>query len=201
MCAGALRRVRAALLTGCWNGLAKRFDQSTAAADGTSAGLQGDVSPMRRAVAFSRSIKDSKAFVEKFGQIVAAYRETHPDAENLLHCDLDHVDGTFDALKRNARLDWLKAASPENTCRILSNARCLSEGVEVPALDAVLFLNPRKSFIDVVQSVGRVMRRAEGKKYGYIILPIGIPEDVPAEEALKDNEKYKVVWQVRELRL
>ncbi len=179
-------------ITGCWNGLAKRFDQATASA----ADLQGDVAHMRRAVAFSRSIKDSKAFVEKFGQIIAAYRETHPEAENLLHCELDHVDGTYDALRRNARLDWLKAESPENTCRILSNARCLSEGVDVPALDAVLFLNPRKSIIDVVQSVGRVMRRAEGKKYGYIILPIGIPADVPPEEALKDNEKYKVVWQV-----
>ena len=181
-------------ITGCWNGLAKRFEQ--AAATATAADLQGDVAHMRRAVAFSRSIKDSKAFVEQFGQIVAAYREAHPDAENLLTCELDHVDGTYDALKRNARLDWLKATSPENTCRILSNARCLSEGVDVPALDAVLFLNPRKSIIDVVQSVGRVMRRAEGKKYGYIILPIGIPADVPAEEALKDNEKYKVVWQV-----
>jgi len=179
-------------ITGCWNGLAKQFDKATA----TAADLQGDVLHMRRAVAFSRSIKDSKAFVEKFGQIVAAYRETHPDAGNLLTCELDHVDGTYDALKRNARLDWLKANSPDNTCRILSNARCLSEGVDVPALDAVLFLNPRKSIIDVVQSVGRVMRRADGKKYGYIILPIGIPADVPAEEALKDNEKYKVVWQV-----
>lgn len=179
-------------ITGCWNGLAKRFDQATASA----ADLQGDVAPMRRAVAFSRSIKDSKAFVEKFGRIVTAYRGSHPEAENLLQCELDHVDGTFDALRRNARLDWLKAESPENTCRILSNARCLAEGVDVPALDAVLFLNPRKSIIDVVQSVGRVMRRADGKKYGYIILPIGIPADMPPEEALKDNEKYKVVWQV-----
>lgn len=181
-------------ITGCWNGLAKRFDQGAVAA--TAADLQGDTGPMRRAVAFSRSIKDSKAFVDKFGQIVAAYREAHPEAENLLGCELDHVDGTFDALRRNGRLDWLKAQTPENTCRILSNARCLSEGVDVPSLDAVLFLNPRKSIIDVVQSVGRVMRRAEGKKYGYIILPIGIPADVPPEEALKDNEKYKVVWQV-----
>jgi predicted helicase len=114
----------------------------------------------------------------------------------VLHCELDHVDGTFAALKRNSLLDWLKAPAEENTCRILSNARCLSEGVDVPALDAVLFLNPRNSIIDVVQSVGRVMRRAEGKKYGYIILPIGIPADVSAEDALKDNAKYKVVWQV-----
>lgn len=179
-------------ITGCWNGLEKRFES---AAEATT-DLQGDVEPMRRAVAFSRSIKDSKAFVEKFGQIIAAYRETHPDADNLLQVEAEHVDGTFDALRRGSLLDWLKADSPESTCRILSNVRCLSEGVDVPALDAVLFLNPRNSVIDVVQSVGRVMRRAEGKKYGYIILPIGVPADVPPEEALKDNEKYKVVWQV-----
>ncbi len=181
-------------ITGCWNGLAKRFDQATA----TAGGLQGDAPHMRRAVAFSRSIKDSEAFTVMFEQVIAAYRETHPDAEGVLDCKLEHVDGTFSALKRNERLAWLKAAAPENTCRILSNVRCLSEGVDVPALDAVMFLNPRKSMIDVVQSVGRVMRRAEaeGKQYGYIILPIGIPADVSAEEALKDNEKYKVVWQV-----
>ena len=182
----------AAKITGCWNGLAKHLDKAAA----TDTDLHGDTGYMRRAVAFSRSIKDSKGFTEKFAQIIEAYRQTHPDEEALLDCKLDHVDGTFGALARNSRLDWLKANAPENTCRILSNARCLSEGVDVPALDAVLFLNPRKSVIDVVQSVGRVMRRAEGKKYGYIILPIGIPADVTPEEALKDNDKYKVVWQV-----
>ena len=178
-------------ITGCWNGLEKRFEAAKTTTD-----LQGDTQPMRRAVAFSRSIKDSKAFVDKFGQIIAAYKETHPDAENLLEVETEHVDGTFDALRRGALLDWLKAEAPGNTCRILSNARCLSEGVDVPALDSVLFLNPRKSVIDVVQSVGRVMRRAEGKRYGYIILPIGVPADMKPEDALKDNEKYKVVWQV-----
>ncbi len=181
-------------ITGCWNGLAKRLDRATA----SDADLQGDTGPMRRAVAFSRSIKDSKAFSEKFAQLIEAYRVSHPDEENLLDCQLDHVDGTFNALRRNALLDWLKADAPDHTCRILSNARCLSEGVDVPALDAVIFLNPRNSVIDVVQSVGRVMRtaQAQGKKYGYIILPIGIPADMAPEEALKDNEKYKVVWQV-----
>ena len=187
-----MRLEDAVKITGCWNGLAKRLEQSSA----SPTDLKGDTAPMRRAVAFSRSIKDSKAFTLKFAQIIEAYRESHPDEDGLLHCELDHVDGTFDALKRNALLDWLKANSPESTCRILSNCRCLSEGVDVPALDAVLFLNPRNSVIDVVQSVGRVMRRAEGKQYGYIILPIGIPADMAPEEALKDNEKYKVVWQV-----
>jgi len=187
-------------ITGCWNGLAKRFDKSTKATDGTgdAAVVLGDIQPMRRAVAFSRSIKDSKAFVEKFGQIVNAYKETHVDDDDMLEIEAKHVDGTFDALRRVALLDWLKADSDPNTCRILSNAKCLSEGVDVPALDAVLFLNPRNSVIDVVQSVGRVMRRSEatGKRYGYIILPVGIPADMKPEEALKNNEKYKVVWQV-----
>jgi predicted helicase len=187
-------------ITGCWNGLAKRFEKSTAAIDGSgdSIELHGDVQPMRRAVAFSRSIKDSKAFVEKTAQIMAAYRNDHPEDASMLELACDHVDGTYDALRRSALLDWLKAESPNRTCRILSNARCLSEGVDVPALDAVLFLNPRNSIIDVVQSVGRVMRRSDdtGKRYGYIILPIGIPADTTPEEALKNNEKYKVVWQV-----
>lgn len=198
-------------IVGCWNGLEKRFAADAAQAKevgketgdenkdadtkATTPDAQLDPGPMRRAVAFSRSIRDSKAFVTQTAQLIAAHRQKHPD-EEFLQCELDHVDGTFDALRRNALIDWLKAPAGENTCRILSNARCLSEGVDVPALDAVLFLNPRNSVVDVVQSVGRVMRRAEGKKYGYIILPIGIPEGVPPEEALRDNEKYKVVWQV-----
>ncbi len=93
-------------------------------------------------------------------------------------------------------LDWLKADGEDDVCRILTNARCLSEGVDVPALDAIMFLNPRKSQIDVVQSVGRVMRRSEGKKMGYVILPIGIPSGTPVEQALNNNDKYRVVWQI-----
>lgn len=180
-------------ITGCWNGLEKRFESIKDAPD-----LQGDVQPMRRAVAFSRTIKDSKKFVQQFHDIVAAYKDDHPDLDNLLDIQADHVDGSDDALRRNSLLDWLKQDAPGNTARILSNARCLSEGVDVPALDAVMFLNPRNSVVDVVQSVGRVMRRSEdtNKRFGYIILPIGIPADKTPEEALKDNEKYKVVWQV-----
>lgn len=178
-------------ITGCWNGLSKRMAKS----EGLN---EQDPEPMRRAVAFSRSIKDSKRLTSLFSQIVDEYRDTHEDDEDLLACQVDHVDGTFNALKRNALLDWLKedTTAQGNVCRILSNARCLSEGVDVPSLDAVMFLNPRNSVVDVVQSVGRVMRAAPGKKYGYIILPIGIPSDMSPEEALKDNQKYKVVWQV-----
>jgi predicted helicase len=180
-------------IVGCWNGLSKRaMDEETTEAIGT------DSAPMRRAVAFARSIKDSKKIVELFNQIVEHYREIIPDQDSVLNCEVKHVDGTYNVLIRNQRLDWLREdiSGQGNVCRILSNARCLAEGVDVPALDAVMFLNPRDSVVDVVQSVGRVMRKVEGKQYGYIILPVGIPADISPEEALHDNKRFKVVWQV-----
>ncbi len=152
---------------------------------------------MKRAVPFSRSIKDSQKIVKLFTDLIQQYQQLNPDDEEFLQCELAHVDGTQNALERNDKLEWLKADTntQENICRILSNARCLSEGVDVPALDTVMFLTPRNSVVDVVQSVGRVMRKAEGKKYGYIILPVGIPTDIFPDVALKDNQKYKVIWQ------
>lgn len=177
-----------AKIIGCWNGLSKRFVGEEAAVE--------DKQPMKRAVAFARAIKDSKQIASVFQNVAQEYIKKNPQLDNILNCELAHVDGTFNVLDRNAKLDWLKEDAPDNTCRILTNARCLSEGVDVPALDAVLFLNPRDSMVDVVQSVGRIMRKADGKKYGYVILPIGIPAGVPPDEALKDNKKYKVVWQV-----
>lgn len=171
----------------------------------TKAGLKDDVvsdpQPMRRALAFARDIASSKLVCEEFEAVIADYLASDEgkqmEAERKpLACELKHVDGTFNAKRRTERLSWLKAGGGEDTCRILTNARCLSEGVDVPALDAILFLHPRKSQIDVVQSVGRVMRRAEGKRMGYVILPIGVPADKTPEEALSDNERYRVVWQI-----
>ncbi|WDJ98481.1 DEAD/DEAH box helicase [Xanthomonas campestris pv. incanae] len=179
-------------IVGCWNGLSKRI----APVEGANT-AESDPNPMHRAVAFAKDIKASIKVSEQFPVIVNQYIDGQDD-DSLLRCEVEHVDGTFNVLRRNAKLDWLKEDTSEegNICRVLTNARCLSEGVDVPALDAVLFLNPRDSVVDVVQSVGRVMRKADGKKYGYIILPIGIPAELTPEEALKDNKKYKVVWQV-----
>lgn len=197
-----LRLDDVAKIVGCWNGLAKRGHAES--------GFGGDHAPMTRAVAFAGTIAKSKQFSEMFGEVVHDYLEhqriTAPDAPDddtppapadpPLRCEVRHVDGTFNVLVRNERLDWLKATTDPETCRVLSNARCLSEGVDVPALDAVMFLNPRKSVVDVVQSVGRVMRLAPGKQYGYIILPIGIPAGMAPEDALRDNTRYAVVWEV-----
>ncbi|MGP5652612.1 DEAD/DEAH box helicase [Glutamicibacter arilaitensis] len=183
-----------AKLIGCWNGLAKRRAGLHEASFGT------DVDPMRRAVAFNRDIKSSKLVESEFPDLVKHHLADleNDDPTDDLQVQVKHVDGGFNAIKRAERLDWLKEDTTEDgqVCRILTNARCLTEGVDVPSLDAVLFLNPRNSMVDVIQAVGRVMRRAEGKQFGYIILPIAIPEGMSTSEALKDNERYKVVWQV-----
>ncbi|UZD16249.1 DEAD/DEAH box helicase family protein [Gallibacterium anatis] len=199
----------AAKIVGCWKALSKY---------GVEDDLADDSQPMKRAVAFCQVIEkdykgskhkvSSKAIAEMFDTVVTAYQEQEIEALNeidpklslnqslTLKCEAEHVDGSMNASEKSSKINWLKADSGEKTCRILSNVRCLSEGVDVPALDAVLFLTARNSQVDVVQSVGRVMRKAEGKKRGYVILPVVIPANKTPEEALNDNENYRVVWQV-----
>lgn len=183
-----------AKLVGCWNGLAKRRSGELEASFGD------DLAPMKRAVAFSRSIKDSQKIEREFEDLVRINlrNRENDDPTDDLGVQVRHIDGGFNAQSRAELLNWLKQEPNEEgpICRILTNARCLTEGVDVPNLDAVLFLNPRNSMVDVIQAVGRVMRRAEGKKYGYIILPIAIPDGMSTAQALSDNQRYKVVWQV-----
>ncbi|MHB8300955.1 MAG: DEAD/DEAH box helicase family protein [Dermatophilaceae bacterium] len=196
---GEIQLGDAVKIVGCWNGLSKRFIRTSADQPDQTVTDSPPVRPvpMRRAVAFARDIKASKAIAAAFPDIIDAHIAAGMEQDGL-RTEIEHVDGTYNALMRAQLLDWLKAGAPEseNVCRILTNAKCLSEGVDVPALDAVMFLTPRSSVVDVVQSVGRVMRKAPGKDVGYIILPIGIPAGMAPEEALKNNEKYKVVWQV-----
>ena len=175
-------------IVGCWKALSKQ---------GLSQGAVHDPGPMQRAVAFCRSIDASKLIREEFDKVIAAYQADSTEQDDIdLACEVEHVDGTYKARARRQRLDWLKEPAGAEVCRILSNARCLTEGVDVPALDAILFLHPRNSQIDVVQAVGRVMRKAPDKRMGYVILPVGIPPGMPADQALNDNQKYKVVWQI-----
>ena len=193
-----LRVDDAAKIVGCWKALSKE-------------GLRGDdadsaAGAMQRAVAFCQVIEhrpgnarthkvSSKHIVDMFQPVVEEYQATEGTASSVV-CEARHIDGTMNASQKETKLNWLKAEIPENHCRVLSNVRCLSEGVDVPALDAVLFLTPRNSQVDVVQSVGRVMRNAPGKTRGYVILPVVIPAGMEPDTALNNNKVYKVVWQV-----
>ena len=142
----------------------------------------------------AKAVDSQRSFERLVKHINDAFREPSGGSNAV---DVRHVDGADNAEMRKNRLEWLKNSSDDpRTCRILSNARCLSEGVDVPALDGVVFLNPRKSVVDVVQAVGRVMRKAPGKEYGYVILPVVIPMGMGIDDALSDSKHFKVVWQV-----
>ncbi|MTB54038.1 DEAD/DEAH box helicase [Streptococcus uberis] len=170
-------------IIGIWNGMVKR----ETFADKVSG------EPMRRAIAFSRTIADSKRISEEFENVVNDYLES----EDGYSVNVRHVDGTMNAIEKNEALDWLASDDiPENSARILSNVRFLTEGIDVPNLDAIVFLSPRKSQIDIVQAVGRIIRKHERKDYGYIILPIVIPAGETPETILDNNKSYDVVWQV-----
>ena len=152
--------------------------------------------PLKRAIAFTGTIAASKRLEAHWDGIVelvqAAEQAGHADA---FRCLTRHVDGQHHALERKARIEWLKGDS-EGACRILSNARCLSEGIDVPALDAVLFMNPRNSPVDIVQAVGRAMRKAKGKEYGYIVLPVAVAAGDDPARALGENKRFGVLWSV-----
>ena len=183
----------ASKFVGCINALSKRVlgDEGLIKA--------ADPLPMRRAVAFCSTIKASKATARVFTDCKSAYMEDVSAEDKALMVDVvaEHVDGTMSATERDQKLMWLKGQTENDMeCRMLTNARCLSEGVDVPSLDAVVFVSPKNSQVDVVQSVGRVMRRSPGKKYGYIIIPVVIPENVEGDEVLSKHPNFKVVWTV-----
>jgi predicted helicase len=182
----------ASKLIGCINALSKQIlgDEGII--------KDSDPEPMRRAVAFCQSIAVSKKITSIFNTATDAYISSLPEEKKgqMVSMGSKHIDGTMSAPHRDELLGWLKEDTKDGECRVLTNVRCLSEGVDVPSLDAVMFLSARNSQVDVVQSVGRVMRRAPDKKYGYIIIPVVVPSNVEADKALDDNERYKVVWTV-----
>lgn len=182
----------ASKLIGCINALSKQILGDEGIIKDT------DPNPMRRAVAFCANIATSRKITATFNTATDTYISSLPNEkkEQMVTVSSQHIDGTMSAPIRDELLGWLKAETEENECRVLTNVRCLSEGVDVPSLDAVLFLSARNSQVDVVQSVGRVMRKAPDKKYGYIIIPVVVPSTIDAASALDDNERYKVVWTV-----
>lgn len=182
-----LKLDEATRIVGCLNAFAKH--------DPKNEYFVNDSIPMKRVVAFSNTINSSKRFKEIFSEVSERFK-AFTNSDLAISVDVDHVDGSFNSDKRDSLLGWLKSNPPASVCNVLSNARCLTEGVDVPSLDAVVFLEPRNSMVDVVQAVGRVMRKNIDKKYGYVIIPIGIPADISPEEALGDNKRYAAVWQV-----
>ncbi len=173
-----------AKINGCINALSKKM------IDISKELAKVDPAPMHTAVAFCPKITVSKTIAKTFNALADTKK-------NILEVHAEHVDGTISGVKRDNALFWLKSAPTDGkACRILTNVRCLSEGVDVPALDAVIFMSSKKSKVEIVQAVGRVMRRAENKKYGYIIIPVVVPLDKNPEDVLEKSAKYGTIWDV-----
>ena len=175
-------------IVGCWRALQNPERKSPD---------DSEIKPLTRAIAFTNTIAASKNLVNHWNGVIESAIERLPEDQrpSNFKCETDHVDGKTNALQRKKSIEWLKGNS-DGVCRILSNARCLSEGIDVPALDAVLFMSPRNSHVDIVQAVGRVMRKVEGKTYGYIVLPVAIPAGTDPADALNDNQRFASVWNV-----
>ena len=151
---------------------------------------ENKVRPLQTAIAYTNRVSDSKTFAVNFGH-------TSEKTGHSFRCNAQSVDGTQNSTERDKAIQWLRDSNIDpDECRVVSNARCLSEGVDVPALDAVAFLNPKSSEIDIIQAVGRVMRRHKGKANGYVIIPLGIPPDTKPEMILGNKKSFGVVWNV-----
>ncbi|KFH28303.1 restriction endonuclease Eco57I [Helicobacter pylori] len=158
---------------------------------------KNDTTPSQRAISFCKSINTSKNIKDSFETIMECYdEELKKKSFKNLTISIDHIDGTMNCKVRLEKLEELNAFKP-NTCKVLSNARCLSEGVDVPALDSIVFFDGKSAMVDIIQAVGRVMRKAKHKKRGYIILPIALEEsEIKNLDEAVNNTNFKNIWKV-----
>ncbi len=156
-----------------------------------------DTAPSQRAISFCKSINTSKNIKDSFETIMECYdEELKKKSFKNLKISIDHIDGTMNCKERLDKLENLNQFEP-NTCKVLSNARCLSEGVDVPALDSIVFFDGKSTMVDIIQAVGRVMRKAKHKKRGYIILPIALEEsEIKNLDEAVNNTNFKNIWKV-----
>lgn len=178
-------------IVGIWNGMMRRNGYKNPIKNSPY-----DGAPLERAIAFTRTIEDSKKVSKQFEEVVNEYIGSSIDQQTT-KLSMKHADGSMNALQKGEVLDWLADSNkPSDEARIVSNVRFLTEGIDVPTLDAVIFLAPKKSQVDIVQAVGRIMRKSENKDYGYIILPVVIPAGETPETVLDNNKHYEAVWQI-----
>ncbi len=158
---------------------------------------KNDTTPSQRAISFCKSISTSKRIKDSFETIMECYdEELKKKSFKNLTISIDHIDGTMNCKVRLDKLEELNEFKP-NTCKVLSNARCLSEGVDVPALDSIVFFDGKSAMVDIIQAVGRVMRKAKHKKRGYIILPIALEEsEIQNLDEAVNNTNFKNIWKV-----
>lgn len=146
---------------------------------------------LRRILVFTALVRESQNFAATLGETLAGLPAAYRPKGQLTAA---HVDGTHSVGERQAALRLL-ADPPLDGWTVLSNARCLSEGVDVPAVDGVVFASPKGSEIDIVQAVGRALRRnPRGSGIATVLVPVLLPDD--AEHPVGDDDEWATVCQV-----
>lgn len=146
---------------------------------------------LKRIISFHSRVNRAEAFTTDIRQIMEWISDEHRPSGTLR---TDFVSGNMPANKRKIKLDQLKELSADERV-VLSNARCLSEGVDVPSLDGVAFIDPRSSQVDIIQAVGRAIRLSPDKKAGTIVLPVFIAAGQNAEDTIAASN-FKPIWDV-----
>ena len=146
---------------------------------------------LKRTISFHGRIKTAQEFAQQHAAIVEWMPDDHKPSGTIW---ADTITGAMNSSDRRKLLHQLKADVPGQHA-LLSNARCLTEGIDVPSLDGVAFIDPRSSQVDIIQAVGRAIRKADNKTLGTIVLPVLIPHDADAEHALQDSA-FKPIWAI-----
>ena len=188
-------------ILGCWDALAHPGVELRLSGNRKAGEVGGGLAHCRQALAFTKTIDKSKHIQTEFGKTLNQFlSKVSVDSSKLLNLEINHIDGRMKAFDRKEKLNWLRDAptSSKPTARLLSNARCLVEGVDVPTLDAIFFFDPKQSHIEIVQAVGRVMRKAPNKAIGYVILPIIIETDqsIVAPEDIASHSDFKHMFNI-----
>jgi len=136
-------------------------------------------------IIFTNRVKRAKEISQEYKRVVS-------QASNI---SIEYIEGLMSAYDKAMLIKWLGEGKEEDV-RILANAKVLTEGIDVPALSFITFFDPKSSVVDVVQAVGRAVRKAPGKKRGYVILPILVNDDSEETKEKIDKSTFKVIWQV-----
>jgi hypothetical protein len=146
---------------------------------------------LHRIVSFHGRVKAAREFSAEMPDVVGWMPPRARPAGALWS---EHVSGAMTSGRRDRLLLRFRNLAPKER-GLLSNARCLGEGVDVPSIDGVAFIDPRRSTIDIVQALGRAIRKAPDKKLGTVVLPVFISGDEDPDQAL-DESAFKHVWDV-----
>ncbi len=146
---------------------------------------------LKRVISFHSRVTRAEAFSKEIHKVCQWVDISHKPSGELWS---DYVSGDMPADKRRIKLDLLKSLKT-NQRGLLTNARCLSEGVDVPSLDGVAFIDPRGSQVDIIQAVGRAIRLSKDKKFGTIILPVFIAKGEDGTSSIEASN-FKPIWDV-----